>query len=79
MHVCGQYISGPILFTIVDVCTLKVLCYFHFTGTLWSGLVKGGVANICQRGEGTSREPSERSRLVFFTPLLSTSRKGKRK
>ncbi len=28
MHVCRQYISGPILFTIVDLYTLKILCCF---------------------------------------------------
>ena len=31
------------------------------------------MEKICQRGEGTSKEPNERLRLVFFAPLLSTS------
>ena len=79
MHLCGQYIYGPILFMIVDLCALMVSCYFDFTGALWSGTIKGGVTKICQRGDETSKEPSERLRLVLSASLSSTSHKGKHK
>lgn len=79
MHLCGQYIFGPILFMSVDLYALMVLCCFDFTGAIWSGARKGGVEKICQRGEETSKEPSERLRLVLSPSLSSTSHKGKQK
>ena len=75
MHLCGQYISGPVLFMTVDLCSSIVLCCFDSIGALRSWVNEEGAANICQKGE----EPSARLRLVSFVPLLSTSHKGKRK
>ena len=77
MHFCGQYISGPILFMIVDICSLIVLCCFNSTGALLIWVDEGKVARICEKGEQPSKEPSARLRLVSFVPLLSTSHKGK--
>ena len=79
MHLYGQYISDPILFMIVDLYALMVLCCFDSTGVLWSGTSEEGVAKICQRGEETSKEPSERLRLVLSASLSSISHKGKHK
>ena len=45
------YISGPILFMIVDFYTLKVLCCFDFTGTLLKQSNQGRSDKRSVRGE----------------------------
>ena len=79
MHLCGQYISSPILFMIVYLCALMVLCCFDSTSVLWSGTSEERVAKLYQRREETSKEPSERLRLVLFASLSSISHEGKHK
>ena len=59
MHLYGQYIFDPILFTMIDLYALMVLCCFDSIGALWSGTSKEGVARFYQRGKETSKEPSE--------------------
>ena len=40
MHLYGQYISNPILFTVKDLYALMVSCCCESTGVLWSGEVR---------------------------------------
>ena len=79
MHLCGQYISGPVLLTTVNICSSILLCCFDSIGALCSSVDEEGVAKIYEKGEEPSKEPSARLRLVSFVPLLSTSHKGKQK
>ena len=73
MHLYGQYISDPILFTVKDLYALMVLCWCESIGALWSWTSKEVVVRFCQRGKETSKEPSERLRLVLsaYFPSLS--------
>lgn len=60
-----------------DLYALMVLCCCESTGTPLSWTSKEAVARFCQRGKETSKEPSERMRLVLSASLFSLSRKGK--
>ena len=77
MHLYGQYISDPILFTVIDLYALMVLCGCESTGVFWSGASKEAVVRFYQRGKETSKEPSGRLRLVLSASFSSLSHKGK--
>jgi len=64
---------------VIDLYDLMVLCFFDSTGILRSGTREERVAKLCQSREETSKEPSERLRLVLFASLSSISHKGKLK
>jgi len=64
---------------VIDLYALMVFCFFDSTGVLLSGTSEKGLAKLSQRREETSKEPSERLRLVLFASLLSISHKGKHK
>ena len=59
MHLCGQYISGPILFMIVDLCSSIVLCCFDPTGALWSWVDKGKRQRSVRRERNQARNQAQ--------------------
>ena len=64
---------------VIYLYALMVLCCFDSIGALRSRTSKEGVAKFCQRGKETSKEPSERLRLVLSASFSSISHKGKHK
>ena len=71
MHLCGQYISSPILFMIVDLCSWIVLCCFDSTGALWSWVDEEASGKDLSEGRGIKQGTKRKTEVgLLCSPYL---------
>ena len=74
MHLCGQYISGPILFMIIDLCSWIVLCCFDSTGALRSWVDEEASGKYLSEGRGIKQGTKRKTEVgLLYSSLIYLS------